>query len=513
MGKNKNPITGWKYSFGIHMGMCRGPVNSIVAIKVGDKMAWEGEQTENGTINIDKPELFGGDNQEGGIKGTFEMMMGGPTQTAVAGLVKMLGHALPGFRRMATAFYNGQIASNSPYPKKWTMRLRRSTKGWMNDDVWYADKAMIPMEGDAVKVDTTKTELVKGKGPWQWFPQTTVVDTKYVKPPIHAMNPAHIIYECYTNREWGRGLPPSALNVASFTTAADTLVAEGFGLCMKWSRRDALDAFVQSVIDHIGAAIYADRETSLITLKLIRKDYDIASLPVYTTDTGIKEIRESAVSSLGPAVNEIVVEYVDPISNEKRTVNAQNLASLQATRGVFNSVKKTYSGLPNAAIARRVAQRELRLNAMGLRSFTITFDRRAWRIPPAGVFRIRDTVRGIGDMVVRAGKVEDGTLTDGTITITAIQDVFGLPATSYIGQQTPSPATPNNVPTLLNHRAFEVPYFILAGSMTPADFAYVDNDAGYIGTVVEKPSELSLAYNLYVKDGPATEDEYPTEQT
>jgi hypothetical protein len=512
MGKNSDPITGWKYSFGIHMGLGRGPVNSIVAIKVGDKMAWQGEQTESGSFQIDKPDLFGGDNQEGGIKGTFEVMMGEPTQTAVASLVAMLGHALPGFRRMVTAFYNGQIASNSPYPKAWKFRVRRSTKGWMNDECWYPEKAMILLDGDPVTT-TVKHQHVEQipAHRWQYQTVTDSVTTTVTYPPIHAMNPAHIIYECLTNREWGRGLPASSINTASFTVAADTLADEGFGLCLKWSRRDSLDSFVQSVIDHIGAAIYSDRETSLMTIKLIRKDYDVATLPVYTTDSGILEIRENAASSLGPAVNEVVVSYTDPISNEERTVNAQNLASLQATRGVFNSVKKAYSGLPTAVLARRVAQRELRLNAMSLRQFTITFDRRAWRIPPAGVFRIQDPVRGIGDVVVRAGKIEDGTLTNGTITITAVQDVFGLPSASFIGNQPPNPVKPDNAPILLNHRAFEVPYFILAGSMSPADFAYVADDAGFIGTVVEKPSDLSLAYNLYVKDGAPTPDEFPPE--
>jgi hypothetical protein len=508
MGKGSDPITGWKYSFGIHMGLGRGPVNSIVAIKVGDKMAWEGDQQDTGTIYINKPDLFGGDNQEGGVQGNLQVMMGKPDQKAVPALVAMLGHALPGFRRMVTGFFDGTIASNSPYPKKWAFRVRRTTKGWQDDAPWYPEKAMIPMEGDSVKIETTTVTDLENDGMWKWYPQTTT-EISYVKPPIHAMNPAHMIYECLTNREWGRGLPASAINIASFTQCADVLAEEGFGLCMKWSRRDSLDSFVQTVIDHIGAAIYADRETSLLTLKLIRKDYDVATLPIYDSDSGILAITENEASSLGPAVNEVVVEYTDPISNETRTVNCQNLASLQATRGVFNSIKKEYPGLPNGALARRVGQRELRLNAMSLRRFTIKFDRRAWRIPPAGVIRIRDLVRGIQDVVVRVGRVEDGTLTDGTITITAVQDVFGMPSASFIGTQPPNPVKPNNAPALLNHRAFEVPYFILAGSMSPADFAHVADDAGYIGTVVEKPTDLSLAYNLYVKDGAPTPDEFP----
>lgn len=486
MGKSSgNQTTGYKYFFGIHMGISRGPVDGIKEIRVGDKTAWVGDHTDTGPLSINAPDLFGGEKQEGGVVGTLDVMMGKPDQVAVPGLVSMLGHALPGFRRMLTTFFNGTIASNNPYPKAWKYRVRRALKGWEDDTPWYPEKAIIMLTGEK-DADTSESDV-----------------------NIHAMNPAHIIYECMTNNEWGRGLPASRLDLGSFAAAADTLYAEGFGLCLRWARRDTLASFVQSVIDHISAVMYADRETSLIKLKLIRKDYDAATLPIYTTDSGMLELTENSVSALGPGVNEFVVEYTDPISGDTRTKNAQNLASLQATNGVFNSLKKAYPGLPTAALAARVAQRDLRMNAMALRRFTMTFDRRAWRITPGDVFRISDVVRGIGDVIVRVGKVEDGTLRNGTIRITAVQDVFGMPSASFIGNEPPNWVKPNNKPILKEHRAFEVPYFLLRGSMTPADFDYLEDDAGFLGTVVAKPSDLSLAYNLFVKNGPPDEDEQP----
>lgn len=483
--KGGDPVTGYKYSFGIHMGLSRGPLDEVVEVRVGDKTAWTGSVTDTGALNVNAPELFGGNKQEGGVDGSGTLMMGKPDQTAVGALVSMVGHALPGFRRMCTYFFNGTIASNSPYPKPWKFRVRRATKGWENDAPWYPEKAVIALTG--VKDSTTSESDVN----------------------IRAMNPAHIILECMTNREWGRGLPMSALDVGSFTACADTLFAEGFGLCMRWTRRDTLKAFVQSVLDAIGAAMYADRETGLLKLKLIRLDYDPATLPIYTSDSGIVEIKEADVSALGPSVNEIIVEYTDPVSGETRTKGAQNLGLLQSTRGVFNSLTKQYPGVPTAELAARVAQRELRLNALALRRFEIVFDRRAWRIPPAGVMRISDPVRGINNVVVRVGRIDDGTLSNGQITITAVQDVFALPQTSFSGTEPPNWVKPNNKPILKEHRAFEVPYFLLNQSMSPADFDYLEDDSGFLGTVVAKPSDLSLAYNIFVKPGAAEEDEQP----
>lgn len=484
MGKSSSPTTGYKYSFGIHMGLSRGPIDEIVEVRVGDKPAWVGSVTDSGSLDVYAPDLFGGDKQEGGVQGSGQVMMGKPDQTAVDALVGMVSHTLPGFRRMVTYFFNGAIASNSPYPKAWKFRVRRATKGW-DGEPWYPEKAVIALDGPKDFTTTTANLVIK------------------------AMNPAHIILECMTNREWGRGLPLSAMDLGSFTACADTLFTEGFGLCLRWTRRDTLKAFIQAVLDAIGAAMYADRESGLLKLKLIRLDYDPNSLPIYTTDSGVLSITEADVSSLGPSVNEIIVEYVDPISGEKRTKAAQNLGLLQSSRGVFNSLTKQYPGIPTAELAARVAQRELRLNALALRRFSIRFDRRAWRIPPAGVMRISDPVRGIQNVVVRVGRIDDGTLTDGTITIVAVQDVFALPQSSFSGTEPPNWVKPNNKPVLKEHRAFEVPYFLLNQSMSPADFDYLEDDSGFLGTVVSKPSDLSLAYNIFVKAGEPEDDEQP----
>lgn len=488
MGKGSEAgLNGWYYSFGIHMGIGRGPVDELVQIKVGDKVAWSG-RASGGVVRINQPDLFGGDKAEGGVVGDMTMMMGEPTQTAPGALVGMLGHALPGFRRMFTTFFDGRICANNPYPKAWKFRVRRALKGW-DGDTWYPEKCIIPLTGDPDRDE-----------------EGGIISNM---TDIKAMNPAHIIYELLTNREWGRGLPASALDIASFVAAADTLFNEGFGLCFRWTRRDSLESFAQSVIDHIGGVLFADRSTALLTLKLIRADYDPNALPVYDSESGILEIREANVSALGPGINEMVVEYIDPVAGKVRTVSNQNLASLQATRGVFNSMKKTYNGVPTSALALRLAQRDLRANAMALRKFTITFDRRAWKITPASVMRLSDPVRGIDNVIVRVGRIEDGTLENGTITITAVQDVFALPVASFIGNEPPNWVKPNNKPALKEHRAFEVPYFLLNATMTPADFAYIKEDGGYLGTVVAKPTDLSLAYNLFVRPSAPTEEDFP----
>lgn len=478
MGKSKKVTVGYRYYMGLHMGVCRGPVDEVVQVKVGDRRAWPAEgsggATDSGQYYIAAGDLFGGDKKEGGIDGPMDIMMGRPDQTASAGLLNMLGGPLPGYRGMLTVFYDGLVSAMNPYPKKWAFRIRRTLKGWMGDNPWYPEKVDIWLANDTIR----------------------------------AMNPAHILYECQTNKEWGRGLDPSQIDEAAFRNAADTLHAERFGLCLKWSRKDSIESFMQTVIDHIGAVIYTDRGTGLRTIKLIRNDYLVSSLPHFTTDSGLLEISEASVASLGGGLNEIITTYRDPVTNEDRAVRIQNLAGMQASGGVMHSMSKTYRGLPTAELAMQVSQRDLRTMASGLRRFKLKFDRRAWRIAPGDVIRITEPSRGVHDMVVRVGSVKDGTLTDGRIEIVAIQDVFTFPLGSF-QDIAPPIARPVEKPSIKRTRVFEVPYTWLAGNMDKANFQVIDFDTGYMGVVVEKPTQAHGAYDLAVKYGPPGPDDFP----
>lgn len=760
-GKPPEGSSGYTYSFGIHMGISRGPVNEVCAAIVGGKLAWTGSVTASGQVYIDNPNLFGGLKKEGGIRGFANIMMGEPGQLPSSALQALCAPApTPGFRRMLTIHYDGMIAALNPYPKPWSWRIRRTTAGW-DGEVLRPDLATINLVGQVVDVITTTppqklalgggivdvpyihgtkltvtstvpghpnvtaiASVVDGEGtganipfdpnevvynpdhtatitlpastfmkhvvvtyttesfggfpvgpigidnllvdqqpnpicvdstmetggtgwtlisfspadaigpgpmlvgapvlqpdgvtmrinydPSFWGrpmrtefgyfvggfprhviqvldpknlhpavieiaapPNTTYVSTWrvtttradndstppqdftvsdltwteegigatanigrigitdiakegqkvavniYYLPPaavandldydpnIKAMNGSHMIFECLTNREWGRGLDRSVINIPSFEAAAQTLFNEGFGLCMRWSRSDSIESFVQTILNHIGAALYSDRETALLTIKLIRGDYAISDLPLYDTSNGIITISDSAVNAAGVVVNEIKVTWHDPIYDEDRTVNEQNLASLVSSGGAFNSMSKSYTGLPTADLARRIALRDLRAQAEGLRKFHLQMDRRAWKITPGQVFRIQDGPRNIPDTVVRVARVEDGTLQNGVISMDVVQDVFSFPAQSFTEDQPNTWLPPNHTPCIGRHLVFEMPYFLLAGNMTAAELATVTPTSAYIGTVAELGQPANVAYDIAVRDSAPTVEDTP----
>lgn len=467
MGSKKKQTVGHRYFFGLHMGVGRGPMDELVAIKVGDRVAWTGSVTTNTSIQINQPGLFGGDDREGGIVGQLDVMMGAPTQAPNAALVAMLGGLVPAFRGVVTTFFDGLMCSGSPYPKPWTFRWRRALMGW-DGEPWYPAKAVITMAGPAGE-------------------------------PIKAMNPAHILYECFTNADWGRGLPRARLDDAVWVAAADKLHAEGFGLCLKWSRQDAITAFMQGVIDHIGGVQFADPATGLIVLRLIRDDYVVASLPLFDADSGLLAIDDDDAASQTAGINEVVVRYRSPLDGKDRQVRVKNPAAIHALGGV-SSTTKDYPGLPTAALALRVAQRDLRVSTGFIKKFKVRLDRRGYQVLPGSVFRIRDLKRGISEMVLRAGRVENGPLTEGAITITALQDVFGLPATSYVAAQVSGYVPPVTTPLPVTlSRLVELPYRdrLASGADLP------DATAGFLAALAVAPSGLSQSFDLRTRVGGA----------
>ena len=466
MGSSKKQTVGHRYLFGLHMGLSRGPLDELVEIQVGDREAWKGSITKTGRIFINKPDLFGGDKGEGGIKGWLDVLMGEAAQAVLPALGALHGVPTPAFRNVTTQYFDGQIAANNPYPKPWKMRVRRALAGW-DGAPWYPEKAVIWVANNAIR----------------------------------AMNPAHILVECLTNRDWGRGLDRGVLDEASYRAAADTLHAEGFGLCLRWNRQSSIADFMQVVIDHIGAAQYTDRSTGRLTLKLLRDDYRVEDLPVFDYESGLLAIEEDEGAAQDGAINQLIVTWYDPIKDEERQIRVEDLAGIQATGGVASS-NTEYKGLPTAELAGRVGMRDLTIACSGLKRLKLRFDRRGGMLAPGGVFRIRDPFRGLDSLVLRVGTFDDGKLAEGAITIAAVQDVFGLPATAYLEPQPPVWTPPDRNPQPPpNRRLIEASYRDLATTLNAAALAAVPVDAGAVLAVAEQATGLALNYVLTTRVG------------
>lgn len=486
---SKKQTVGHRYMMSLHMGLCM-TMDELVEIKVGDRSAW-GRHTKNekpifrgffanrnytnlaipvndiylasenqSRLRIYQPNLFNGEEGEGGIDGVLIIMKGASDQMPLPELQRMHKSPVPAYRGVVTFFFDGIVCANSPYPKAWSFRVRRTTCDWYNEKstIWLDDG-----QGNQIK----------------------------------AMNPAHIIFEAQTNEDWGRGTDIRQLDLESFKQCADILYDEKFGMCIAWKRQDSLKQFIQQILDHIGGALMIDRTTGLWKLTLIRESENPDSLPSFDYQTGILRIEEDNNSSNDLVTNQMVISYKDPVSNETRTVRTENIASIQRDGIILQN--KEYVGLPNAELAGRVASRDMKITQSHLKKFKIVFDRRAYLLQPASAFVLKIPQRGIESIIMRAVRVEHHELSNGEISITAVQDVFGLPKTAYSQIQASLWVKPDFQPLAIEHsRLFELPYTHLLDDFSHEQLQFMQQ-LGYVMPLAQRPNDIQLDFDVWAK--------------
>lgn len=531
-GKSKggSVLVGYKYFWDIHSGLGRGPVDEIVELRIDNKTAYvgtPGELSHSKAVFIDKPNLFGGADTggEGGVQGRLEILMGEADQKPSKSLVNLLkgianppllsqksviarknlskekekeadtyyaagelqpaelgsDDTIPGFRGIVTTLFSGMISAYNAYPKKHSYRVRRTIKGWHGNAVWYAEKCRIVLRNDTLKISGLTEEQERNVR------------------EIHSMNPAHILVECATNKSWGGKKAFDELDLDSFKKAADTLYEEGLGLCIRYNRDGSLKEFMQLIVDHIGAVLYDDTFTGKQAIRLLRKDYEPDDLHTFNYDNGILYVQDDDSSSASTAANQIIVKYIDPLTNESGQAIANNIASVQMHGVISKSVE--YKGIPTFDLAARLAQRDLEATAGTLSRLKIVFDMRAGEIRPGDVFKVHLPDRGIENAVFRAGVIENGD--EGEVIIVCIQDVFNLPETNYSTTQTASAqAKPDfSAYPAPNARLMEIPYIVYPLMFGAADLAYIKPTDCILLPLATKPTSVSIGFDALIDSG------------
>lgn len=605
-----------------------------------------------GRIRIDKPDLFGGESREGGIRGDVDVLMGGPDQGPNDYLAARMGGDVPGFRGLCSLVLRQVHLGINPYLKPWAVRVTRVLTGEAGAAQWYPEKAAIVPEANIsdaaihIALDVSGSmsgtrmaaqkagvaallrEIAAGTDPdrpndiriqlWNagvagatqrremgpedyaaleaWMlglsnttsggtsfdaafsgagaffagsgtkrrivifvtdgepsPLSSVdaalvlirslppadifgfnialadtshtaridntpVDGVPVIPPGNSqalvaslrgafgngpdMNPAHIIRDCLTNRDWGLGYSSVEIG-ASFTSAADTLHAEGFGLSLIWQQDSSIEEFIASVLDHIDATLFIDRRSGLWELKLIRADYLAAMLPLFDESNVVDwgRLGRRAPSDL---VNSVTVRFTDAWTDDTGAVSVTDTARVQAMGEVL-ATTLDYPGIRYQGLALRVAERDLRALSAPLLTGEIVVTRAGADLGPGDVIRLRSARLGLEDVVMRISEIGQGDGRDNGIRLKIAEDVFALGATAIAGGRMPTGAGIAAPPRALTRRMVaEAPYWLLVRELghSEADRRLAeDPDAGALVATGERPSADALAAELWIDPG------------
>ncbi len=455
MGSSKKVTVGYWYGLGFHSVYCHGPVDAVTEIIVGERTAYTGSVAVNADLTLANRNLFGGESKEGGIDGRARIRMGGSAQVADPYLTSKLG-SVPAFRGVLSLIWDGLVSANNPYVKPWSIRARRIPSAW----------------------NPTKATIA-----------------------VNDANPAHIIRECLTNTAWGMGYPVTEMDDAAFTAAADALFTEGFGLSFLWKTSTSIEEFILSVCQHIDGMVYVHPTTGLFRLKLARADYTASTLPIYSP-ANVLQIEDFSRIGWGEIANEVTVIYRDSATDKDSAMTVQDIAAIELQGSVISTTLQ-YPGISTAALANRVATRELKQLSSALAKVTIIANRSANALSVGDPFKLTWPAYGITEMIMRAARISYGERNAGVIRIEAVQDVFGLPAAIYADPPPTGWTDPVSLPAAAPFRQLaEASYWVVAREIAGDSDTLLSEvlpDEGFVQLLMARPSGDAFAYTILAR--------------
>lgn len=415
-----------------------------------------------GSMNIDKENLFGGKEKEGGISGTLSFHYGAKTQETPPYLAAHLpsDRVHPAYRGVTSAVLHQMYIGTQAYPKPWAFFISRSKTQSSGKENWYIEKAVI-----------------------------NTFDS----------NPIHTIRECLVDTTWGIGMPEGAISDASFRAAADTLYTEGMGLSFIINQEGKMEEFISDVLYHISGAMLQNRHTGLIEIVLLRDDYDTATLPHYGTNE-IRQVKNYAKPLVSELINTVVVTFWDRTLYKVSSYRVHDPAAVAVQGGV---IEQTFElkGCTNRELASKIATRMLVEGSTPITSMEITIDRTGISHNIGDVIRVTWDQFGVVDTPFRIIGIVEPDFGKGGIILTLIQDIFSYHEAIYT---LPSDAnwSRDDKPLPLEYsEAFELSYGLALESYTQAEL--VDgsfNGVGIVSTVGSTSQDNVTGYFAYSTD-------------
>lgn len=459
MGKKGEKIEIVEYFMTIHYGIAIGPLDEIRAILINEKEAWKGSASDYTVIDIRKPDLFGGPKKEGGAEGQAHYLPGNAAQVLPDFLAAKMGltaDTCPAYRGLSSLFFTGfgdnggfHWTSNTPYINGTWVVARRSPK-----------------------VLESSNRMIDGND----------------------ANVVHVIYEAMTNTDWGIGASQGSFDVDKWRAAAQTVYEEKIGVSLLWTEQQAVEDFSSQMQSYIDAVVFVNPRTGLLEIKLIRKDYVEADLPVL--DDSNSKVTNYQRKLWGETVNEVVVTWTNPESEEEETVSVQDLANIAMQGGVVSD-SNSYKGVRNGDLAMKLATRDLKAASAPLMSCIVEADRKQYDITPGSVFKLSNKQHGMKDVIMRAGPVDYGKIGDSKITINCMEDIFSLDSQDYITPPSTSWLDPSQPPAPLAYALpFTLPYFVARNVADDSTLAAMKSGQVLVGLLGAQPGSDTQEFIL-----------------
>ena len=390
MFSSENVIIGYKYNVGMQFAVCHGPVDAVRRIWINDKSLPGSSRTISGSITIDSPNLFGGDEHgQGGMLGVVYFYKGADDESTNTYLSSHQD-PLPAYRGICHFVWQGGYVGNSGNISPWAFELERIPDGLNMAATDPGDEA--PNDYDA--------------------------------------NPMNVLYEVLTNTDWGLSILAGDIDVPNFKAAASTLADEGNGFSMVLDGAMQVTDLINEIQRQIDGSLFFNRATGQWQVKLARADYDPGSLDVYD-ETNIVKLTEFTRQTWEETTNQVRVAFTDRDDEFKSTFALAQDPANMGLQGQSVVANINYPGCMNAAFANKLAWRDLKALSYPLAKIKFTVNREAWNLGPGAVFKFSWSRLGVSELVFRVGTINYGKVGESAIEIFAIQDIFAAGIGTY----------------------------------------------------------------------------------
>lgn len=380
---------GWAYDIG------HGVIDAVTQVFVDERLVAVGTSINaGGSLLMDDPQAWGGDHVAGGVYALCDITTGDrwPIQQpnpylrsqvhcpAFGGKAQFIIRGPSGFTESG---YFGAVADGSPVVRPLRLTVLR-----------------IP---NLLGVPTYKA-INGGKD----------------------ANPVEVIYDWMTGRTRGFGyggkVPLEKIDLANFQAAAQVVYNEGLGYSAAFTDNIGTRDALEDMCEFTGCVIREDPD-GFIRIKLIRRDYNIATLPVFD-ESNIESVEGYTPGTYRDVPNEIRLEFLDRDFNYKpRPIIAPNDAVQQL---VGERIPKTinFLGIGCKQVAQIIAARELAASfPRPIIKLTVNSDADAVRFGDPIVWKWAKY--RVGQKVLRVVGIKPSDTSSNKIELSCTEDVYG----------------------------------------------------------------------------------------
>lgn len=296
------------------------------------------------------------------------------------------------------------------------------------------------------------------------------------------LNPAEALYEILTNKVWGCSYEGDRIDIDSLLELGTTCESEQLGISMLMNTTQQAREYISKIMQHINGVFFDNPLTGKLVFRLMRNDFDINKIKHFNVANCVS--CEFSRLDWSEAASSVSVKFTD--ARDKYNTSEMMVNDLANKLIVGSDVQKQVDGsyFTTSISARWMAQAQLQSAGYPLSMVNLECNRIGFDTLIGDPILVSWEPYGISRQVFRVIDVDYATLTNGKISISAVEDVFSFDKTQYEFSDAPIWDEPEKRPyDVARYMFMEMPYELSPIRGTPRldtfMFAYATQPSNY----------------------------------